>query len=81
MDVPLPGLRRRRDDRRSTLPVGTEVEFHVTSLDVAHSFWAIELGVKADAVPGADNVAYVKPLAPAPSRSAAPSSAASGTGT
>ena len=41
------------------LPVGQLVEFHVTSLDVVHSFWAYELGVKADAVPGADNVAYV----------------------
>ena len=43
------------------LPVGTDVEFHVTSLDVTHSFWAYELGVKADAVPGADNVAFVHP--------------------
>ena len=43
------------------LPAGREIEFHVTSLDVVHSFWAIELGVKADAVPGNDNVAYVKP--------------------
>ena len=40
------------------LPVNTPVEFHVTSLDVIHSFWAYELGVKADANPGADNVAY-----------------------
>jgi cytochrome c oxidase subunit II len=43
------------------LPEGRPVEFHVTSLDVIHSFWAIELGVKADAVPGNDNVAFVKP--------------------
>jgi cytochrome c oxidase subunit II len=43
------------------LPVDTEVEFHVTSLDVIHSFWAYELGVKADANPGIDNVAFVKP--------------------
>jgi cytochrome c oxidase subunit 2 len=43
------------------LPVGSLVEFHVTSLDVVHSFWAYELGVKADAVPGADNVAFVTP--------------------
>jgi len=41
------------------LPSDTLVEFHVTSLDVTHSFWAYELGVKADAVAGADNVAYV----------------------
>ncbi len=40
------------------LPVGTPITFHVTSLDVIHSFWAYELGVKADANPGVDNVAY-----------------------
>ena len=44
------------------LPVGREVELHVTSLDVAHSFWAYELAVKADAIPGSDNVAYIKAL-------------------
>jgi cytochrome c oxidase subunit 2 len=44
------------------LPVDRTIAFHVTSLDVAHSFWAYELGVKADAIPGADNVAYVEPL-------------------
>jgi cytochrome c oxidase subunit II len=32
------------------------VIFHVTSLDVIHSFWAYQLGVKADAVPGAENL-------------------------
>jgi len=42
------------------LPTGQWVEFHVTSLDVIHSFWAYQLGVKADANPGADNVAYTK---------------------
>jgi len=42
------------------IPVGRQIEFHVTSLDVVHIFWAIELGVKADAVPGADNVAFVR---------------------
>jgi cytochrome c oxidase subunit 2 len=44
------------------LPVGQWVEFHVTSLDVIHSFWAYQLGVKADANPGVDNIAYTKPL-------------------
>jgi cytochrome c oxidase subunit 2 len=44
------------------LPVNREIEFHVTSLDVVHDFWAIELGVKADAVEGADNIAFDKPL-------------------
>jgi cytochrome c oxidase subunit 2 len=43
------------------LPVGHWVEFHVTSLDVIHSFWAYQLGVKADANPGVDNVAFTKP--------------------
>lgn len=44
------------------LPVGQMVEFHVTSIDVIHSFWAYELGVKADAVPGTENIAYAEPL-------------------
>jgi cytochrome c oxidase subunit 2 len=43
------------------LPVDRTVEFHVTSLDVIHSFWAYQLGVKADAVPGTDNVAFTTP--------------------
>jgi cytochrome c oxidase subunit 2 len=42
------------------LPADTDVELHVTSLDAVHSFWAYELGIKADANPGVDNVAYVK---------------------
>lgn len=43
------------------LPVNAQVSFHVTSLDVIHSFWAYKLGVKADANPGVDNVAWVVP--------------------
>ncbi|HEX3618368.1 MAG TPA: cytochrome c oxidase subunit II [Solirubrobacteraceae bacterium] len=46
------------------IPANTMVEFHVTSLDVVHSFWAYQLGVKADANPGIDNIAYVKTKAP-----------------
>src|SRR5207244_5228583 len=42
------------------LPKGEEVRFNVTSIDVIHSFWAYELGVKADANPGVDNVVYLK---------------------
>jgi len=42
------------------LPADTYIALHVTSLDVVHSFWAYELGVKADANPGVDNVAYVR---------------------
>jgi cytochrome c oxidase subunit 2 len=41
------------------IPAHTLVRFNVTSLDVIHSFWAYELGVKADANPGVNNVAYV----------------------
>jgi cytochrome c oxidase subunit 2 len=43
------------------LPVNQNIELHVTSLDVIHSFWAYQLGVKADANPGVDNVVFVKP--------------------
>jgi cytochrome c oxidase subunit 2 len=43
------------------LPVGRPVEFNVTSLDVIHSFWAYQLGVKADASPGVNNIAYTTP--------------------
>jgi cytochrome c oxidase subunit 2 len=43
------------------LPKGEQVRFNVTSLDVIHSFWAYQLGVKADANPGVNNVAFAKP--------------------
>jgi cytochrome c oxidase subunit II len=43
------------------LPEGQMIELHVTSLDVIHSFWAYQLGVKADANPDVDNVVFVKP--------------------
>ncbi len=40
------------------VPNNTTVAFHVTSLDVIHSFWAYQLSIKADANPQVDNVAY-----------------------
>jgi cytochrome c oxidase subunit 2 len=46
------------------LPANTTVELHVTSVDVIHSFWAYQLGVKADANPGVDNIAYVTTKGP-----------------
>ncbi len=46
------------------LPTNRLIAFHVTSLDVIHSFWAYQLGVKADANPGIDNVAYVTTKGP-----------------
>jgi cytochrome c oxidase subunit 2 len=49
------------ESTRLMLPEGRPVEFHVTSLDVIHSFWPYELGVKADANPNVDDVAYTTP--------------------
>ena len=43
------------------IPEGTTVAFNVTSLDVIHDFWAYQLGVKADANPGQNNVAFTTP--------------------
>jgi cytochrome c oxidase subunit II len=52
------------ESNQLVLPANTEIELHVTSLDVVHSFWAYELGVKADANPGVDNVAFVRTKGP-----------------
>ncbi len=46
------------------IPAHTTIAFNVTSLDVIHSFWAYQLGVKADANPGENNIAYVTTKAP-----------------
>jgi cytochrome c oxidase subunit 2 len=52
------------ESNQLVLPANTVIELHVTSLDVVHSFWAVQLGVKADANPGVDNVAYVETKSP-----------------
>jgi len=52
--------------RELELPAHTLIEFNVTSLDVIHSFWAYQLGVKADANPGVNNIAYVTTRGPLP---------------
>jgi cytochrome c oxidase subunit 2 len=52
------------ESNQLVLPANTLVVLHVTSLDVIHSFWAYELGVKADANPNVDNVAYVNTKGP-----------------
>jgi len=52
------------ETRALELPANTLIKFNVTSLDVIHSFWAYELGVKADANPGVNNVAYVTTKGP-----------------
>jgi cytochrome c oxidase subunit II len=41
------------------VPVDTPIHFHVTSLDVVHSFWVYDYDVKEDAVPGVDNTAWM----------------------
>ena len=43
------------------VPVDRPLDIHVTSLDIIHSWWAYELGVKADANPGVDNEFHVTP--------------------
>ena len=57
------GTRATAGSRRAqlVLPVGQKIEFHVTSLDVVHSFWFFALGVKADAVPLNDNIVSATP--------------------
>ena len=49
---------------RLMLPADTLIRLHVTSLDAVHSFWAYQLGVKADANPGVDNIVYVETKGP-----------------
>ncbi|MGA2969724.1 MAG: cytochrome c oxidase subunit II [Acidimicrobiales bacterium] len=46
------------------LPADTSIAFNVTSLDVIHSFWAYQLGVKADANPQQNNVAFTDTKGP-----------------
>jgi cytochrome c oxidase subunit 2 len=43
------------------VPDHATIKFNVTSLDVIHSFWAYQLGVKADANPDYNNVAFATP--------------------
>jgi len=43
------------------VPVNRTIDFHVTSLDVTHSFWLAALGIKADAVPLHDNTFDLTP--------------------
>ena len=43
------------------LPVHRPVVFHVTSRDVIHSFWVVQMGIKIDANPGAVTTTSVVP--------------------
>ena len=42
------------------VPNDATIAFNVTSLDVIHSFWAYQLGVKADANPSINDVAFTE---------------------
>ncbi|MBI3688904.1 MAG: cytochrome c oxidase subunit II [Actinobacteria bacterium] len=46
---------------RLVLPVNQPVQFRVTSKDVIHSFWIVQMGVKVDANPGETTLASVTP--------------------
>jgi cytochrome c oxidase subunit 2 len=43
------------------LPVNRPVVFHVTSEDVIHSFWVVQMGIKVDANPGETTTTSVLP--------------------
>ncbi|MCU1614875.1 MAG: cytochrome c oxidase, subunit [Frankiales bacterium] len=43
------------------LPVNRPVIFHVTSKDVIHSFWVVQMGIKVDANPGETTQTSVTP--------------------
>jgi cytochrome c oxidase subunit II len=43
------------------LPEGREVEFHVTSDDVTHGFWIVQMGVQVDANPGVITTIHTTP--------------------
>jgi cytochrome c oxidase subunit 2 len=41
------------------IPVNTNIEFHITSVDVIHSFWIPQLSRQIDATPNIGTVSYV----------------------
>jgi cytochrome c oxidase subunit 2 len=43
------------------LPLDRPVVFHVTSKDVIHSFWVVQMGIKVDANPGVTTKTSVTP--------------------
>jgi cytochrome c oxidase subunit II len=49
------------DSQDLYLPVDEPVVFHVTSKDVIHSFWVVQMGIKVDANPGETTKTNVTP--------------------
>lgn len=43
------------------LPLGQDVELHLTAQDVIHSFWIPPLGGKLDMIPGRTNILHLSP--------------------
>jgi cytochrome c oxidase subunit 2 len=43
------------------LPDNREVEFRVTSVDVTHGFWVVNMGVQVDANPGVITTIHTTP--------------------
>ena len=63
------------------LPEGRTVTFDVTSVDVTHGFWIVQMGVKVDANPGESRRSRSPPTRPGHSQWCARSCAASTTPT
>lgn len=49
------------ESNQLVMPVNQPVIFHVSSMDVVHSFWIVQLGVKIDANPFRITLAHVTP--------------------
>ena len=43
------------------VPIGREVEFHITSEDVTHGFWIPQFGIQVDANSGVETVIHATP--------------------
>lgn len=59
----LPSGRQVETANRLLLPLGEEVELHLTAHDVIHSFWIPPLGGKLDMIPGRTNLLRIRPTA------------------
>src|SRR6185436_12089341 len=46
------------------VPSGTQLELHLNALDVIHSFWVPEWGIKRDVLPGSDEIDNVVRVTP-----------------
>ena len=79
LDLRVPRGRQEVHATQLYVPEGRSVRFDVTAKDVLHDFWVPAWRMKIDAVPGITTHYRITPNnARAPTRSSAPSSAASG---